>query len=84
MTSFLLPFPPPESSHIPLLALCQTQGFLYHSLLLPVSVYTYQKCKLFSLYVIPMYVFRADHLVLEKQLVGSSLGKTVSIALSMC
>ena len=42
MTSFLLPFPPPESSHIPLLALCQTQGFLYHSLLLPVSVYTYQ------------------------------------------
>lgn len=48
-----------------------------------VSVYSCRyKYNLLILYnVTPMYIFGADHLVLDKQLVFSSLGKIMSASL---
>lgn len=65
---------PPQPSYITLLALSHiiNCGNIY-------KLYVYH---LLSLYILTrMYVFRADHLVLDSQLACSPLEKTVSPAL---
>lgn len=67
------PFPPSKSPF----AVFQIRGLSFHSLYIYIYVPKYKNTTR-SVYVTCMYVFRADHLVLDNQLVCSSQGKTIS------
>lgn len=76
-------FLPSKPSHIPLHTLLQIHGLFFY-VITCMYVYVYRHIPKYNLFsprnVTCMYVFRAEHLALDKQLVCSSLGKTSSLA----
>lgn len=76
-------FPPSKPSHIPLHTLLQIHGLFFY-VITCICVYVYRHIPKYNLFsphnVTFMHVFRAEHLVLDKQLVCSSLWKTSSLA----
>jgi hypothetical protein len=80
LTSFL----PSKPSNIPFFANFQVHGFTCVYAWMYVCLYVcITKFILFNLYNVTscMYVFKADHLVLDNQLPCSSWGKTISLTL---
>lgn len=85
--NFFLPFPSSKSYHRPFHAL-----FHIHSLFFPLIVYLHiyicicvyiPKYNHLNLYVTFMFIFRANHLKLDKQLVCFFLKNTISPTLSL-
>lgn len=79
-------FPPSKPTHILFFAFFKTHGLFLHYLLLCGYMYTHTyipKNNMLSLYRATwIYVFRADHSLLAKQLLSSPVEETISPTLS--